>query len=172
MSRNIEIKARVGDLVALRKRVEPLADSGPRTLHQEDTFFLCPNGRLKLRRLSQQEGELIAYRRSDAVEPRESDYVISATSEPDRLAETLTRALGIRGVVRKRRTLFLVGQTRVHLDEVEGLGAFLELEVVLRPEQSPSEGERTARELMARLEIEEGDLVGQAYIDLLEKRSS
>jgi adenylate cyclase class IV len=58
------------------------------------------------------------------------------------------------------------------LDEVEGLGAFLELEVVLRPEQSPSEGRRTARELMARLEIEEGDLVGQAYIDLLENRSS
>lgn len=172
MSRNIEIKARVRDLAGLRKRVEPLADNGPRTLHQEDTFFLCPNGRLKLRRLSQQEGELIAYRRSDSVEPRESDYVISATSEPDRLAEALTRALGIRGVVRKRRTLFLVGQTRVHLDEVEGLGAFLELEVVLRPEQSPSEGRRTARELMARLEIEEGDLVGQAYIDLLENRSS
>ena len=169
MSRNIEIKASVRDLAALRKRVEPLADKGPRTLHQEDTFFLCPKGRLKLRRLSQHEGELIAYRRSNSVEPRESDYVISATSEPDTLAEALIRALGVRGVVRKRRTLFLVGQTRVHLDEVEGLGAFLELEVVLRPEQSPSEGRRTARELMARLKIEEGDLVGPAYIDLLEQ---
>jgi predicted adenylyl cyclase CyaB len=74
----------------------------------------------------------------------------------------------VRGVVRKRRYLYLVGQTRVHLDEVEGLGEFMELEVVLRPEQSDAEGQAIARDLMTRLGIREEDLLEGAYMDLLE----
>jgi adenylate cyclase len=171
MRRNVEIKARVGDLSALRQRVEPLADDGPRVLQQEDTFFHCPNGRLKLRRLSSREGELIYYRRHDSKGPRESDYIISPTHEPRTLTKALSGAFGIRGVVRKRRTLFLVGQTRVHLDEVEGLGTYLELEVVLKPDQTAQEGMRVAGELMVNLGIEESDLVGGAYIDLLEPKA-
>ena len=71
------------------------------------------------------------------------------------------------GVVRKRRWLYMVGQTRVHLDRVEGLGEFVELEVVLRPDQAEGEGVAIAQDLMARLGIAEGQLVEMAYIDLM-----
>ena len=80
----------------------------------------------------------------------------------------MSLALGVRGVVRKKRTLYLVGQTRVHLDEVEGLGDFMELEVVLHPGQSDAEGQVIARDLMTRLGVAEKDLLEGAYMDLLE----
>jgi adenylate cyclase class IV len=60
-----------------------------------------------------------------------------------------------------------VGQTRIHLDEVEGLGTFVELEVVMQPNQHPADGVQIARELMAKLEIQDSELIEQAYIDLL-----
>jgi predicted adenylyl cyclase CyaB len=75
--------------------------------------------------------------------------------------------LGVRGEVRKRRWLYLAGQARIHLDEVEGLGTFLEVEVVLQPGQSVAEGQRVASELRRALDVSDRDLVERAYIDLL-----
>ena len=89
------------------------------------------------------------------------------TADPEGLCEVLAVALGIRGVVRKRRTVYIIGPTRVHLDQVEGLGEFVELEVVLQPEQDLSVGEVVARELMAKLGISASQLIDRAYIDLL-----
>jgi predicted adenylyl cyclase CyaB len=71
-------------------------------------------------------------------------------------------------VIRKKRTLYLAGQTRIHLDEVEGLGNFMELEVVLRPDQSDAEGQAIANDLMKRLGVQEQDLIEGAYMDILE----
>ncbi|MFN2187221.1 MAG: CYTH domain-containing protein, partial [Candidatus Promineifilaceae bacterium] len=84
----------------------------------------------------------------------------------------LESALGIRGIVRKRRWLYWVGNTRLHLDIVEGLGAFVELEVVLSTGQRIEEGEAIATSLMERLGISKGDLIEGAYIDLLESATS
>lgn len=131
MHRNTEIKARVPDLDALTRRVAPLATAGPTAIAQDDTFFACPNGRLKLRDFGDGHGELIFYQRADQTGPKTSFYRITTTAEPDRLREVLTLAHGQTGRVRKQRTLYLVGRTRVHLDRVEGLGTFMELEVVL-----------------------------------------
>jgi len=170
MNRNVEIKAKVTDLDALRGRAEKLANEGPAVLEQEDTFFVCPRGRLKLRRFERgREAELIYYERPDSAEPKESHYLVHRTSDPDSLRQALGAALGIRGVVRKRRTLYLVGSTRVHLDKVEGLGEFVELEVVLKPEESVSDGVTVARDLMARLGIADAELITGAYMDLLER---
>ncbi len=169
MARNVEIKAKVSDLTLLRGRVESVAHRGPTLIEQEDTFFECPSGRLKLRRFSDQKGELIFYQRPDADGPRESQYFISTTPDPQTLRTVLTRAYGVRGVVRKRRTLFWIGQTRIHLDEVEDLGAFLELEVVLEQHQTTTDGIEIAQKLMEDLEVDETALVSQAYIDLLDK---
>ena len=93
--------------------------------------------------------------------------MISAVSEPDSMREALERACGVRGRVRKERILVLVGQTRVHLDRVEGLGDFLELEVVLQDGQSEAEGRAIALLLMDRLGVPASDLVAGAYLDLL-----
>jgi adenylate cyclase class IV len=76
MSRNIEIKARISNMEEMHKKVADLADQGPIEILQDDTFFSCPNGRLKLRILSEDEGQLIFYRRQDKSGPKESFYVI------------------------------------------------------------------------------------------------
>jgi predicted adenylyl cyclase CyaB len=167
MSRNIEIKARITDLAGLTRRVEAIADEGPTIIDQEDTFFHSANGRFKLRRFSAANGELIHYERPDHFEPTECRYTRVETSTPEELRTILARALGVRGVVRKRRTLYLSGQTRIHLDDVEGLGQYLELEIVLSDDQDVEYGARVARDLMRKLGIAETDLVDRAYIDLL-----
>jgi predicted adenylyl cyclase CyaB len=169
MATNIEIKARVRDRDRLRQLAETLSDTPCVTLLQEDTFFNTPGGRLKLRSLAPDQGQLIYYVRDDAAGPKRSNYVISTTTEPDTLKAVLAASLGIRGVVRKQRLLYMAGNTRIHLDEVDGLGDFMELEVVLLPGQSEQEGQATAVEIMAKLGIKGSDLVEVAYIDLLEK---
>lgn len=168
MPANIEIKARACNFADLRRRAEALSDTPAQVIPQEDTFFNSTRGRLKLRQLAPDHGQLVYYERTDASGPKRSNYSICETRDPETLKNILGLALGVRGVVRKTRTLYLVGQTRVHLDEVEGLGEFMELEVVLRPGQPDSEGQDIARDLMTRLGVAENDLLEGAYMDLLE----
>ena len=167
MARNVEIKARVPDPVELYARARVIADAGPFELLQDDTFFNCPSGRLKLRVLSESEGQLIFYERADSRAPKESRYTIWTTSSPGALRATLAAALGERGRVRKRRTLFLLGNTRIHCDAVEGLGHFMELEVVLSEGEAVEVGIARAHRIMAQLGVTEGQLVDKAYVDLL-----
>src|SRR3954469_23503359 len=102
MPSNIEIKARVADLVPILVVVEPIADGPAVMLDQEDTFFAAPSGRLKLRTSRDGNGDLILYHRSDIAGPKTSHYTIAPTSEPDALKAILTSVLGVLGVVRKR----------------------------------------------------------------------
>ena len=167
MKRNVEIKARVSDLESASDRVRSISDTGPEIINQEDTFFESLKGRLKLRRFSDSRGELIYYERPDSEDPAECQYLIASTSAPETLVEIMSRSNAVLGIVRKKRTLYTIGQTRVHLDEVDGLGQFIELEVVLRPDQSAADGIGIAVDLIKRLEITQSDLVDRAYIDLL-----
>ena len=167
MNRNTEIKARIGDMDSFRALVESLADGEGQVLIQEDVFFACKTGRLKLRIFPDGQGELIAYQRPDHAGPKQSSYVIARTSEPDTLREALTSALGVLGIVSKTRLLYKIGQTRVHLDTVEDLGDFLELEVVLRPDQTEKDGLAIANRLIDLLHLRKDDLISGAYIDLL-----
>ncbi|MGB3714619.1 MAG: class IV adenylate cyclase [Candidatus Promineifilaceae bacterium] len=168
MATNVEIKARITDLKSLKNQAERISDSPAELIFQEDVFFHGPRGRLKLRIFSDDRGELIYYERADQAGPKRSQYFISGTAEPRKLVVVLEAAMGIRGVVRKRRWLYWVDNTRIHLDEVEGLGSFVELEVMLSTGQRTEEGEATAGRLMATLGIDDSDLIEGAYIDLLE----
>jgi predicted adenylyl cyclase CyaB len=170
MSRNVEIKARVADINAVRNIAATIATGPSPLIEQEDTFFSCPTGRLKVRRFSAQLGELIYYERPDTPDPAESRYIRAQTTDPGALIEALSCRTAIRGVIRKKRTLYLSGQTRIHIDEVDGLGHFVELEVVLDNEQTEAAGARIARELTQRLGIRPDQLVPEAYIDLLEQK--
>jgi predicted adenylyl cyclase CyaB len=174
MARNTEIKARVASLDALEARVRPLATNGPADLIQDDTFFVATGGRLKLRVESEagapMKARLIFYRRADEAGPKTSFYVMTPTDDPDGLREALTLAHGAAGRVRKSRRLYLVGRTRVHLDRVEGLGPFVELEVVLRDGEADAVGVAEAQALLAALGIGPADLVDSAYLDLLASR--
>jgi predicted adenylyl cyclase CyaB len=167
MPRNIEIKARIDNLPAVTARAAALATEGPIEIKQDDTFFHCKKGRLKLRAFSGTSGELIFYQRADAQGPKESFYMISPTSEVDSLREVLTLAYGQSGRVRKRRILFLAGRTRIHLDDVESLGQFLELEVVLAAGEPIEAGVLEAKVIMQQLDIAEHHLLEGAYVDLL-----
>jgi predicted adenylyl cyclase CyaB len=167
MARNVEIKARIESATSLVPRVKELASEGPLEIAQDDTFFKCDNGRLKLRAFSNDLGELIFYRRVNQAGPKESFYIRSPTSSPETLRESLSLAYGQIGRIRKYRTLFLVGRTRVHLDRVESLGHFLELEVVLADDESTDAGVREARELMDLLGVRPEQLIEGAYLDLM-----
>lgn len=167
MSRNIEIKASIENIKKLEEKVIKIANSEPTEIMQDDTFFKCPHGRLKLRTLSEDRGELIFYKRADKSGPKESFYLISKTSEPSILREALTMAYGSAGRVQKRRVLYLIGRTRVHLDRVEGLGEFLELEVVLEDNESLENGIEEAKKILHQLDVNDTQLVEGAYVDLL-----
>jgi predicted adenylyl cyclase CyaB len=167
VARNIEIKARIDSVQALAQRVAKLADSGPTEILQDDTFFACAGGRLKLRIFSDTEGQLIFYCRQDNLGPKESIYYISPTTSPHALLNVLSRAYGQIGRVKKRRTLFLIGRTRVHIDHVDQLGDFVELEVVLGDNEAAAAGMAIAEDLLVQLGISRGQLVERAYIDLL-----
>jgi predicted adenylyl cyclase CyaB len=171
MARNVEIKAHIESIKSIYPKAAALADKGPIEIPQDDTFFVCPNGRLKLRAFSSEKGELIFYRRTDQSGPKESFYVISPTTSPDTLREALSLAYGQAGRVRKNRTLFLAGRTRIHLDRVEGLGEFLELEVVLTDGESVEAGEAVARDLMMKLGVQPDHLIDVPYVDLLARKT-
>ncbi len=169
MARNIEIKARVRDEQRIRRY---MAEYGRlhETQHQRDVFFHARDGRLKLRCFPDGTGVLVAYTRPDQTGPKMSDYTLAPVADARKLEEALTRSIGVRGVVEKSREIAIVGQTRVHLDAVDGLGTFMELEVVLRPEQLEQDGRAVAEELMSSLGIEQADLLDRAYMDMLEER--
>jgi len=171
MPSNIEIKAVLKDRAAAEAIAARLSSSGPETIQQEDIFFRCDGARLKLRILGPGRGELIRYARADVAETRRSCYSIARTADPQILLDILTQTLGRVGVVKKTRTLYRVGQTRIHLDQVEGLGDFLELEVVLRPGQSDMEGQSIAAALLSQFGIDKHQLVGEAYVDLMARHA-
>jgi homotetrameric cytidine deaminase len=165
---NIELKARDPDPSETAARCLALGASDQGVLAQSDTYYASRRGRLKLRiEEGALGGELIAYGRPDAREASESRYVLAPVAAADELAEALDAALGTVVVVCKRRRLFLWEGVRIHLDEVDGLGSFVEFEAVL-----PEAGDlATARAKVARLRTELGvaddALVAVGYADLL-----
>jgi homotetrameric cytidine deaminase len=163
--RNVEIKARDADPARTLARALALGAYDDGILVQRDTYFGRARGRLKLREQEPGGAHLIAYARPDADEARTSEYRLADVGDPAALREALDAALGTRVVVDKRRRLLLYENVRIHLDEVEGLGAFVELEAVA------DAGSDLAREheLVARLrdELELGEPVAPSYSDLL-----
>jgi len=164
--RNIELKARIADLAAARAIAERLATEYVGVQLQVDTYFVCAQGRLKLREIDGRVAQLVAYERPSEQDAKGSDYHLVPVAEPAALKEALTAALGLRGVVRKRREIFLVENVRIHLDEVEGLGTFLEFEAVLGPAVDDRRGAQQVAELRAAFEIQPEDLLAGSYSDM------
>lgn len=171
MATNTEIKAHLKDPKAAHKVAQSLSGGPAQIIKQEDIFYHVPKGSLKLRLLSETEAQLVAYEREDLKDGiRASNYFIAPTDKPQLLKETLAHALSVRGVVKKTRYLYLVGNTRVHIDEVENLGTFLEFEVVLKDGQTHAEGQVIAANLMKKFSITQRDLIAVKYMDLLEEK--
>ena len=163
--RNIEIKARLRDLPAARGVAQAIATEYLGVEEQTDTYFVCGRGRLKLREIAGGLAQLICYQRPDQDAPKASDYQLVAVADPAALKAALTAALGVSGVVRKRREIFLHHNVRIHLDEVEGRGTFLEFEAVLRPGLDDRAGQAQLHELLDPFGILPGDLLSGSYGD-------
>ena len=170
--RNIELKSKCPALPRAREAALRLGAREAGVLEQTDTYFHCTTGRLKLRETTGRPAELIAYARADEPDVRASAYHLVPVPEPGPLKRALASALGVRVVVVKRRRLLLWHNVRIHLDEVEGLGSFVEFEAVLgEGEDEPTAYDRVAT-LAEALGLQPGDRISTSYGELMSDAAS
>jgi homotetrameric cytidine deaminase len=168
VSVNVEIKARDPDPQGTEARCRALGAVDQGVLEQRDTYFAGRHGRLKLREDTGSGAELIAYRRPDTTQAEQSAFIRAAAEDPSALREALDAALGETVVVVKRRHLFVWEHVRIHLDDVEGLGTFIELEAMVGPGlNAPDEAAEKVARLRSELAIADDALVAVGYSDLL-----
>ena len=165
--RNIELKARLADYAAAQQVAAAIATKRLGTQHQIDTYFDCRHGRLKLRQIDGLRAELVWYARADQEGPRASDYQVVPLQNPETLKGALAAALGIRTVVEKRREIFLYHNVRIHLDDVAGLGHFIEFEAVLGAEADEAAGLALIDSLMRHFAISPADLLANSYGEMV-----
>lgn len=164
--RNIELKARLRDIEAARKTAATVATGHLATEHQIDTYFHCRQGRLKLREIEGRPAQLIWYLRPDEQGPKASEYLVVPVADAPLLKSALAAALGVSGVVDKRREILLWHNVRIHLDEVAGLGTFVEFEAVLGPGIDDSAGRAQLDELSRRFGLGPDDLLVGSYREM------
>ena len=165
--RNIELKANYPDLHRARAALQKLGAVFDRKMSQLDTYFKVPNGRLKLREIDRDHAELIWYHRADAVEFRSSNYLVVPVPDPAAMKSALIAANGLRGEVQKSRELWMYHNVRIHLDQVEHLGSFIEFEAVMTKRETESDSLRRLEGLHTALDISKSDHQAASYSDLL-----
>ena len=164
--RNVELKSRDPDPARTLELARRLGASDEGEITQRDTYFGGSRARVKLREQTPGEDELISYRRPDDAQERVSEYVRVAIPDAAALKEALDAAYGTKVVVSKKRHLLLWENVRIHLDEVEGLGSYMELEGLVEGDDDGPARERVER-LRRELEIDDANLVSSSYGDLL-----
>jgi adenylate cyclase, class 2 len=160
---NLELKCRLASCAEAHDAARRLGATLHATLSQRDTYFHVPHGRLKLRSINGTSAELIQYDRPDTQGDRWSTYTRVPVPDPGVLEDALTRALGVRGIVEKVRGVYLYKTARIHVDEVDGQGSFLEFEVV---ETAPEEASVLMSELRRAFSVDEGGVIAGSYADL------
>ncbi|MCG3155222.1 MAG: hypothetical protein DKINENOH_01824 [bacterium] len=177
---NLEFKARWHDRATMMAVLHSLSATFVGVLQQRDTYFNVAAGRLKLREITHTmpadapptaECQLIFYHRPDLPAVKRSDYFLAPVADAGRMKRVLQEALGIRVVVAKRRELYLLplpgGSIRIHLDQVEGLGEFVEVEAVAGDEGQVAVAEAEAQRLLQAFGVRAADLISGSYADLL-----
>jgi homotetrameric cytidine deaminase len=169
--RNLELKARDPDPARSLERALALGAEDKGEIHQRDTYFAGARGRLKLRE-QDAEGqrlwdELIEYSRADSTDPRPSKYLRVPVADAPTLREALEAAYGTLVTVTKQRRLLLWQGVRIHLDDVEGLGTYLEFEAFAEPGSDLSAELGKVERLREELGVSEENLVATSYSDLV-----
>lgn len=167
---NVEIKARCAKPDQVRLALLGLNADYKGLDHQVDTYFKVESGRLKLRE-GNIENNLIYYKRSDTSEPKRSDVDLYPVKDGAALKQLLTHALGVKVVVDKRREIYFIDNVKFHIDRIEGLGSFVEIEAIdekdIRTEQALLE---QCEDYMEELDIRRENLVDRSYSDLVFER--
>lgn len=170
--RNLEAKFPLADLDAARTAALGLGYASRESFFQRDTFFVVARGKLKLRE-QPPEAWLIDYERDRQSELMLSRYEIVSVADPARMREMLARALGVLAEVCKHRTLLTRRNVRLHLDRIETLGCFGEIEAILgeRSEEEAGEGASSSRaavdELLDALGVGARELIDVSYFELM-----
>lgn len=165
-ARNVELKAREHDRRRSLCACSSLGAEDRGVLVQRDTYFDVPTGRLKLREEDGAAAQLISYERADRAEERESRYRIAVIDSPAEVKAVLADAVGVKIEVAKRRRLFLLENVRIHLDDVEDLGRFVEFEAIATDDSDLSREQARVQALRRDFEISDADLIGISYCDL------
>ncbi len=175
---NLEFKARLRNPAAIHQALAKYNIPLAATLRQTDTYFQVERGRLKLREIEGEQAQLIFYTRPDRAEVKRSNYLIAPVSTAAALREVLGAAYGIRAVVKKIRELYLLPRkqdnsagrhhSRLHVDTIDRLGQFLEIEVIVQEGELPQHAEQEARAWLQAFGIAPEDLMAGSYVDLLE----
>ncbi len=167
MARNLEFKARLHDPAFARRLAARLSGGLPEVLEQTDTYFCCLQGRLKLREIAGQPAYLVAYQRTDEAAARLSHYQLVPIPDPAGLKLALSSTLGVWGEVRKRREVSLFENVRIHVDQLTGLGDYLEFEAVLTSAHEAARAAAQLELLAQQFAVEPGDLEPRSYSDLV-----
>lgn len=168
MAKNIEIKARLREPPAAEEKIKLFTGNQLNdVLHQVDTFYRSPIGKIKIREINNKTTELIFYKRANSVDARESKYYKFNLFFPKLFKFVLKAALGVRGIVEKERKLYFYDKTRIHLDSVKGLGTFIEFEYVVDDSHTEEKGYDVINTLMSAVDINQKDLLSVSYIDML-----
>lgn len=170
---NIEIKARCSDLAKAKRIAEKIKTDTLGSLHQIDTYFDTASGQLKLREIPGQGAWLIPYVKTYEKNPARSDYQLLEAKDPEAVKSLFSKLLGKRTVVDKIREVYLVDNVRVHLDEVRGIGSFIEFEAVFDIDTTEvRENEtRKVKELMTTFGLTSDDLLTEGYVNMLEAQA-
>ena len=167
LRRNLEVKIRWPECDATRQVLGRLEARCEGVQRQSDIFFHATAGRLKLRRIEGRPAVLIWYDRPNHSGARTSAFYLTPVADADLLEATLTAAVGVRGRVDKSREVWLWRNVRIHLDDVAGLGSFLELESVIAQDVDEAQARTNLEQLIAELGLPVGEALPGAYADLL-----
>jgi adenylate cyclase class 2 len=164
---NIEIKAKCNDPESIRNYLLQHKAELKGTDEQTDTYFNVPNGRLKLRE-GNIENNLIFYERNNQAGPKSSHFNLVKVEDAKGLKEVLTKSMGVKVVVTKRREIYYINNVKFHIDEVPGLGSFVEIEAGnILADLSATQLKEQCDHYMKELGIDESDLVEISYSDMI-----
>ena len=165
--KNLELKSKCVNMEKLRRLMFELGAEHQKTMHQIDTYFNVPKGRLKLREIDGEMAQLVYYERADESASRYSNYSIVEITDASGFKQMMN-AIGVKAVVDKVRELWMYGNTRIHVDDVDGLGHFVELETVIT-NQTNTEAQAEHHFVKRALEIDDVEIVPVSYSDLILK---
>ncbi|MBM3242946.1 class IV adenylate cyclase [Candidatus Poribacteria bacterium] len=166
--KNLELKSKCVNLEKLCLLMFELGAEYQKTMHQIDTYFNAPKGRLKLREIDGEIAQFVYYERADESAPRYSNYSIVEITDASGFKQMMMNALGVKAIVDKVRELWMYGNTRIHVDDVNGLGHFVELETVIT-NQTNTEAQAEHHLVKRALEIDAAEIVPVSYSDLILK---
>lgn len=165
--KNIEIKARCKNPEKIHDKLMQMGADLIGTDFQIDSYFNVQEGRLKLRE-GNIENALIAYNRNDQAGAKQSDFKLYRSKDPDLLKNILSHSLGIKVIVKKKRSIYYIDNVKFHIDEVIPLGHFIEIEVTdMEDVMNKEEMHIQCQQYMDLLDVNDKDLVPNSYSDLM-----